>query len=65
MTARAASHADHTWNSTLPAASDGPLAFASSKASVGHAEAGAGLVGLAAAVAVAECRALPHLLHLG
>lgn len=47
-----------------PAATDGPLALAASKASVGHAEAGAGLVGLAAAVLSTEARALPRLLHL-
>ena len=46
------------------AASDGPLALAASKASVGHAEAGAGLVGCALAVLSAEGRALPRLLHL-
>ena len=48
----------------LPAAADGPLALAASKASVGHAEAGAGLVGFAAAVLSVEERALPRLLHL-
>ena len=47
-----------------PAAADGPLALAASKASVGHAEAGAGLVGFAAAVISVEQRALPRLLHL-
>lgn len=46
------------------AAADGPLAFAASKAAAGHAEAGAGLVGLAAAVLAVEERALPRLLHL-
>ena len=49
----------------LSAAADGPLALAASKAAVGHAEAGAGLVGFAAAVLCAEGRALPQMLHLG
>ena len=48
----------------LPAAADGPLALAASKASVGHAEAGAGLVGFAAVVLSVEERALPRMLHL-
>lgn len=43
---------------------DGPLALAASKASVGHAEAAAGLVGFAAVLVAAEERALPRMLHL-
>ncbi|KAL4457259.1 hypothetical protein ABPG75_012124 [Micractinium tetrahymenae] len=45
-------------------ASDGPLALAASKAAAGHAEAGAGLLGMAAALLAVEERALPRLLHL-
>lgn len=48
----------------LSAAADGPLALAASKASVGHAEAGAGLVGFALALLAVEARSLPRLLHL-
>lgn len=41
-----------------------PLSLAAHKSSAGHAEAGAGLVGLACATLALEAAQLPHILHL-
>lgn len=44
---------------------DSPLLLAAHKASAGHAEAAAGMVGLACAMLALESASVPYILHLG